>query len=300
MKRHVVRDRWVSRLHERFLLASISTVLLIRLYLAVTGYPQLGGGGLHISHMLWGGLGMLVSMILSLTFIGRRMQASVALLGGIGFGTFIDELGKFITSSNDYFFQPTLFLIYSIYTILLLIFLLLERLPQVSRQERLTNVLFMLVEADTHNLQEQDKKELLFLLRGHDMQEHRLKWLAVVVERMPAVIILFFVGYAFLLSMLGGLYLRVSNVTTDVVEIGWLVCSLVSYGMIVIGMVYVRKAQLTAFRWFVQAILVSIFLTQSFLVLMQPMSALVALLINLIVLAALNFLIYTEMQGTFK
>src|SRR5436309_11973067 len=90
-----VRNRRSSVLLERFLIASVTSVLVIRFYLAATGYPQLGGGGLHISHLLWGGLDMLIALVLSLAFLGRRMQSIVALLGGIGFGTFIDELGKF-------------------------------------------------------------------------------------------------------------------------------------------------------------------------------------------------------------
>ena len=38
---------------------------------------------------------------------GQTRQALAAIVGGAGFGTFIDELGKFITSDNDYFFRPT-------------------------------------------------------------------------------------------------------------------------------------------------------------------------------------------------
>src|SRR2546423_15403054 len=85
MKLHnvFVCNRRSSVLLERFLIASVTTVLVIRFYLAATGYPQVGGGGLHISHLLWGGLDLLVALVLSLAFLGRRMQSLVALLGGI-------------------------------------------------------------------------------------------------------------------------------------------------------------------------------------------------------------------------
>ena len=53
-RRQVVRTLGLSSVLETFFIASITSILVIRLFLAATGYPQLGGQGLHIAHMLWG------------------------------------------------------------------------------------------------------------------------------------------------------------------------------------------------------------------------------------------------------
>jgi len=305
-----VRNSRMSVLLECFLIASVTSVLVIRFFLAATGDPQLGGGGLHISHMLWGGLDMLVALVLSLAFLGRRMQTIVALLGGIGFGTFIDELGKFITSDNNYFFQPTIALIYIIFIVLLLSFRLLESSPYLSEQERLANALNLLKEGVLRGLREQDKKEILLLLRASDSREFRLNLLADAIEQMPEVpaslpglfqrfadspqfvptAIVFFIGYTLLLMVFGITNLLGDSVTTSVVEIGWLASSCLSTIMILIGILFLRRSRLVAYTWFKRAVLVSIFLTQVFLFYMQPLGALEALLMNLIVLAILNSL----------
>lgn len=59
-----------------FLLTGIATVLLTRWLLAGTGYPKLGGHGtgLHIAHMLWGGLLMAAGLVVLLVFLGRRVR----------------------------------------------------------------------------------------------------------------------------------------------------------------------------------------------------------------------------------
>lgn len=48
--------REVAALHrfEVFLFTAIGTVLVVRAFLAVTGYPKIGSGGLHVAHVLWG------------------------------------------------------------------------------------------------------------------------------------------------------------------------------------------------------------------------------------------------------
>jgi hypothetical protein len=99
------------------------TVIATRVYLDVTGYPKVGGGGLHVAHMLWGGLLLVLAMLLVLLFVGRRALTLAAIAAGVGVGLFIDEVGKFITESNDYFFAPAAPLIYGAVLLLLLVWL---------------------------------------------------------------------------------------------------------------------------------------------------------------------------------
>jgi len=51
---------------DLFLVAAVLTVLTLRVYLKATNYPQIGGGGLQIAHVLWGGLGMVVAIAIRL------------------------------------------------------------------------------------------------------------------------------------------------------------------------------------------------------------------------------------------
>ena len=122
-----------SRLRHRFvpnfsagmrldaLLASgVFALLVLRLYLYLTGFPQVGGSSVHIAHMLYGGLLMIVAVVLALAFIDRAAQWTAAILGGAGFGIFIDELGKFITRDIDYFYRPAVSTIYILFIALYL------------------------------------------------------------------------------------------------------------------------------------------------------------------------------------
>ncbi len=79
------------------------TVVVTRLYLALTGYPQIGGGQYHLAHALWGGLLLLVGGLLALLWGNRWMHPLTAVCVGVGSGLFVDEVGKFITAHNDYF-----------------------------------------------------------------------------------------------------------------------------------------------------------------------------------------------------
>ena len=123
----------VRRYHaESYILTSLVafavTVIATRAFLELTGYPQIGNEVLHIAHALWGGLLLIVAVLLPLGFANRWAIQASALLGGIGIGLFVDEVGKFITQTNDYFFPPALSVIYGF--VLLNVFVYLYfRLP---------------------------------------------------------------------------------------------------------------------------------------------------------------------------
>jgi hypothetical protein len=184
-------------------------------------------------------------------------------------------------------------------------------------------------------LPEEDKNEVLWLLRAYDAQDARLHVLAETVEQLPVVppskaggldrmersirnrsvrlahspyfagiISSCFIVYALLFTvvmvfaMMHVGQLAASKLTQDVVQLGLLVSSVVSSIMIVIGVLLLPRSRLQAYSWFKRAILVSIFLTQVFLFYTQQLLALGALLLNLLVLVALNALIGAQQQET--
>jgi len=108
-------------LFELFFVAGACSFIGTRIFLAFTGYPQIGGHGFHVAHLLWGGLLMMASLVTLFGFLGRDIRFRAALAAGIGWGLFIDELGKFITSDVNYFFKPAVALIYAIFVILFVV-----------------------------------------------------------------------------------------------------------------------------------------------------------------------------------
>jgi hypothetical protein len=116
---------------ENYLLISLVgfavTVIATRAYLELTGYPQIGNSVLHIAHALWGGLLLFVAVILPLALANRWAIQASALLSGIGIGLFIDEVGKFITQTNDYFFPPALSLVYGFFLLNVVVYLYFRR-----------------------------------------------------------------------------------------------------------------------------------------------------------------------------
>ena len=130
---------------ERYLLITIisfaCSISATRLFLDLTGYPQIGGSQLHIAHVLWGGLMLFAGGLLPLIFANKRALDLSALLSGVGVGLFIDEVGKFITASNDYFFPAAAPIIYAFFLLTLLVFLLVRRSRPVGLRPALYHII---------------------------------------------------------------------------------------------------------------------------------------------------------------
>lgn len=116
---------------ERYLIITIAafavTVGGVRWYLDTAGYPTIGGGSLHVAHVLWGGLALFIAVLLPLLYAGRRALLVSAVLAGVGAGLFIDEVGKFLTTTNDYFYAPAAPIIYGSILLLVLLWLVVRR-----------------------------------------------------------------------------------------------------------------------------------------------------------------------------
>ncbi|MFD6159804.1 hypothetical protein ACFWF7_35885 [Nocardia sp. NPDC060256] len=97
------------------------TVVITRLYLMASGYPKIGGSTYHIAHALFGGVLLVIAVLTLLLSAGRTALHTAAVLAGIGLGLFIDEVGKFITTDNDYFFPLAAPIIYLAFVLIVLI-----------------------------------------------------------------------------------------------------------------------------------------------------------------------------------
>jgi hypothetical protein len=173
----------LSSLQDTVLVCAVVTILVIRLQLWITNYPQLGGGKLHIAHLLWGGLLMLIAIGLVLSYMGPKVRRTAAVLGGVGFGFFVDELGKFITSDNDYFFKPAAGVIYVVFVLLFFFTRWLRRRGTLTPEEALVNAADIVSEAALHDFDARERERALALLARCDASDPLVKPLrALIVE----------------------------------------------------------------------------------------------------------------------
>jgi hypothetical protein len=126
----------------------------------MTGYPQIGGGELHFAHVLWGGLILFAGALLPLLFANQWAYYSSALASGIGMGLFIDEVGKFITAENDYFYPLAAPVVYVFFLLVVLLYLRTKRPLALDTRSQLYQVFEDFKEVLDGDLSPEEKNEL--------------------------------------------------------------------------------------------------------------------------------------------
>jgi hypothetical protein len=130
---------------------------------------------------------MMGAIVMMLCFLGARVQRIAAIVGGVGFGVFIDELGKFITRDHNYFYEPTIGIIYAIFIIMYLSFNFLSRKQPLSERTAQLNALAQLEEAIVHDMDPIEKQRVNTLLDLADPRDPLTKQLKKLLHTTPTV-----------------------------------------------------------------------------------------------------------------
>lgn len=324
---YLVRRLTAMQDFELFFVASVATILLVRMLLAATGWPQLGGGKIHFAHLLWGGVGMLLAFILFMAMQGRLWNSLATLSAGIGFGLFLDELGKFITSDNDYFFQPAIAIIYVLFVILFFVFRWLGRIDKMGPGTALVNSFDFAKEAVMRAMSPSERDEALFVLGRADqsdplvqaltrvLREERTSgkegpyavqrawerarawWARLVGRRWFRSIIL----WLFILTTLGWLLNPIAYASdgSDItaMDLGGLLAGVATGVCTVLGMVRWRASKLHAYRWFERGALIAVLIGEFFTFYQYQVWAIFGLVWMLMVLAVIRSMIAVELAA---
>jgi hypothetical protein len=325
--------RRVTAMHdfELFFVSSVSTILLVRAILAATGWPQLGGGKIHFAHLLWGGIGMLLAFILFIAMQGRLWDFLATLSAGIGFGLFLDELGKFITSDNDYFFRPAVAIMYVLFVVLFFVFRWLGRIDKMSPETALVNAFDFAKEAVMRSMDKGERDEALYVLGRADQSDPMVQALSTVLRGVqpPATganaaqrawdrahawyqrliasrwfrrfVIGWFVATSVVSVAAAVATLFVLDAPPeqfDLMNAGWLLANALTGALVIVGLVRWRASRLSAFRWFERGALVAILVGQFFAFYHNQVTAIVGLLWLLVQLAVIRSMISAELAST--
>ena len=323
-----IRNLEADTYRETFLVTSVVALFIIRIFLKLTHYPQLARGELHIAHIVWGGFFMMAAIIILLSFMSKTSANIASVLGGIGFGAFIDELGKFITRDNDYFFQPTIALIYIIFV---LIFLLLKFIPhyrEISQKEYLVNAMEMIKEAVINDFDVEEEQRAALYLKKCDPNDPIVQALSRLLLRLDAVpapkpgiftririlirnwyytvaksgiiikVIILFLAFQTVDTIFNTALLVMIRPVLPFSQWGKLYSSGLAAMFIIMGLFALKFSKVEAYRFFRIAMLITILLTEFFAFMQTQWLELIPLTANLFILMVINYATYMERQKT--
>ncbi|MEX0993601.1 MAG: hypothetical protein WDZ37_06360 [Solirubrobacterales bacterium] len=320
-----VRSIGIAGLQDTFLICAVATILVIRTQLWLTNYPQLGGHGLHIAHLLWGGVLMVIAIGMLISFLGHSIRRGATVVGGIGFGFFIDELGKFITSDNNYFFKPTASVIYMIFIGLFLLTRYLQTSRGFTKHEYLVNAVDTLIEVSRHDLDIAEKRRALEMLDRADQRDPLVEPLrklirntdALPVKQPPRLMrfaqrvrdryfrlverprfapaLSWVFGVWAVLTIVGVWSLAFSDTHVSFLNLCSAISSAVAAGFVLLGILQLRRRRrLKAYAMFDRALEVQIFITQVFQFIESQFGAAFGLAVAVVLLITVRYMMRRE------
>lgn len=161
LNRSPIQNNRASHYMLLMLLSFAFSVSVTRLFLYLTGFPKIGGGNLHIAHVLWGGLLLFIGCLFPLVLVNNWAHTWSAILCGVGIGLFIDEVGKFITANNDYFYASAAPIIYAFFLLSVLLFVQIKSWRKPSARGEMYIVLNDLNEVLDQDLSPEERDALL-------------------------------------------------------------------------------------------------------------------------------------------
>jgi uncharacterized membrane protein len=325
----LTRNAEAPLLLESFFVAAVASFLGIRWFLAATGYPRIGSSGLHVAHMLWGGLLMLAALMLLLAFLDRSVGHVAAVVAGLGFGTFIDEIGKFVTADNDCFFRPAIALIYAVFVVAFLVARALIGRRRLTTSEALANALDLMASAPARGIEPDDRARIRELLGVADPADPRTGLATQYLAAMPGVADhdslaevargRLAAGYERLMAsprantvLVAGVVLYAALAVVGVViavvvpptggaaetatgaAVAQVSSTLVGAALIARGVVALRHSRVEAYHWFMRGLLVWILITQVFVFYSSQLGGLAGLAIDLAAYGSLRYAISRE------
>jgi hypothetical protein len=312
-------------LFETFFIAAVASFLGIRAFLAATGYPQIGANGLHIAHMLWGGALMLLAILLLLGFVNHSIQQLAAVVAGLGFGTFIDEIGKFVTADNDYFYRPAVALVYVAFVATFLVARVFVGRRRLSRREAISNALFSLAGLPASRIEPADRARIAALLRQADPKDEGtalikqylglqsraaagprpFAWLrdgvartyetvmvSPLAERVLTIVVIVYAVAAVI--GVGAIVMAAGSI--DASATAQLGSTLVGAALVLIGAIQVPLSRVAAFRWMLRGLLVWVLVTQVFVFYSSQLAGLGGLALDLVAYGLVRYALARELM----
>jgi len=272
---------------------------------------------------------MLAGIVLFSAFLNQPAHRTASVLGGIGFGFFIDELGKFITSDNNYFYEPTISIIYVVFILMFFGFKFLDKQHRLTSKEYLLNALEITQNLALYERDKRQKRTAINLLKRADPKEPFADELIAMLEKyqpeegnekdiidntVDEVSTLYhkFVSHkyfirvailVFVLASLFGLFRIVGIISAFLVnpsqvptfsQVAELLSTTLSTAFVILGCARILKNRLQAYELFKYALLISIFITQVFTFYRDQFSAITILAVNIFFYAVIQYMIKKE------